>query len=702
MTPTVESRGYGVVPPAPRSRETTAPPPADTVLVDDLIWRKAAELEAVFESLADGLLVLDVDAKVVEANNAAAVMLGYRHKQELFGPIVGVLRERVRRADGSRLSQDEIGIQRAVLRGEVTRGEYAVQTPDGVQRWVEAVSSPIRDDQSHVLGVAIVAREVTERRRKQRHQELIVKVTDLLLSAVDVPSALGALADRCVESVADWCAVYQVEEHADVVRLVAMRQRDGRTDPELAALLAHRPPRLGEGFSALAIGAGRAALVTDLTDETIRRRFGLGVDAQIARRLRLRAVVSAPMKGPEGAVGILCLGWKDSRQPDEEDARLADELARRASMMLEQARGFKALEQALQSFELVLDSMGAGLMILGGDGRAILVNATVRNMLGLTGDLVGRALPDMLRRQQQRFEDARELDEVLTRIGERAVTSRGSVRLREPLPVDLEWLATPVQDERGTVLGQAVVWVDMTHLRAATLTNDDLAADLSETLRQPLQAVSTQAAQALRRARRITDDSSLTHSLEVILRSARQISTHVNDLVDAAHFDPSILSLELREADVQDVVQRALDQARAMTTVHRFRLDMPPAIPPPRWDADRVRQALLHVLSNAVKFWPEGGQIGVRVRPQLEGVVISVRDRGMGIPPADHDRVFERFVRLAADPERRKIRGNGLGLYLVRGVAEAHGGMVWVESSGAPGEGTTLHLLLPWLPGRAP
>jgi signal transduction histidine kinase len=177
---------------------------------------------------------------------------------------------------------------------------------------------------------------------------------------------------------------------------------------------------------------------------------------------------------------------------------------------------------------------------------------------------------------------------------------------------------------------------------------------------------------------------------------------HVNDLVDAARFDATTLQLDLTEVDVKTVVEQAIDQARAMTTTHRFRLDVPPAIPQPRWDPDRVRQALLHVFTNAIKYSPEGGHVAAKVRAQVEGVIISIRDRGLGIPPEEHERVFERFYRLAGDSARRRIRGNGLGLYLVRGVVEAHDGTIWLESSGVPGEGTTVNILLPWAPGDAP
>jgi signal transduction histidine kinase len=523
------------------------------------------------------------------------------------------------------------------------------------------------------------------------------------MAADDIGAAMGRLADRCVLDLADWCAVFQLDEGTDVLRLTAMRHRDGRLGAELATLLAYRSARTGEGFAGEVTRAGHSLLLPELSDETIRRHAGTGVEAQVARRLGLRSLIAAPLRGPNGSVGAICVGWTSTRhRPDEQDARLVDELARRTSMAIEQARCLRALDLALGRLELVLDAMAAGLLIFGGDGRAILVNATAREMIGMGGAGIGLTLPEILRPNEDRFADPLDLDDIIARVSESVSEVDGEFRLNAPRPIDLSWIMSPVRDDRDVVLGQVMIWLDVTDIRAAERLKDDLAADLSEALRLPLQTVSTHAVQALRRGRRANVDPTLVHGLEVILRNARQVSMHVNDLVDAARFDVSLLTLNLIEVDAHDVVQQAIDQARAMTTAHRFRLDVPPAMPPPHWDPDRVRQALLHVLSNAIKYWPEGGQVGVRVRAQVEGVIISVRDRGLGIPVSEQERVFERYFRLAGDPARRQIRGNGLGLYLVRGVVEAHGGTAWIESTGVPGEGTIVHLLLPWAPGATP
>ncbi|MGH2734540.1 MAG: sensor histidine kinase, partial [Actinomycetota bacterium] len=115
-------------------------------------------------------------------------------------------------------------------------------------------------------------------------------------------------------------------------------------------------------------------------------------------------------------------------------------------------------------------------------------------------------------------------------------------------------------------------------------------------------------------------------------------------------------------------------------------------------DPVRVRQIVTNLVGNAVKFSPQGSRIDVTVRRSGDGASITVRDRGPGIPAARRDELFRKFSRLGA-----KGGGTGLGLYLSRGIALAHGGNLTVETR--PGEGSAFTLILPGTPmgaGRAP
>ena len=109
-------------------------------------------------------------------------------------------------------------------------------------------------------------------------------------------------------------------------------------------------------------------------------------------------------------------------------------------------------------------------------------------------------------------------------------------------------------------------------------------------------------------------------------------------------------------------------------------------------DPKHIEQVLRNLVSNAVKYSPEGGTITVQGRGDQRQLLVSVSDQGMGIPLEDLERVFERFYRVDSEITQR-VRGVGLGLAVCRGMVEAHGGRIWVEST--LGEGSTFYFTLP-------
>ncbi|MFH1086651.1 MAG: ATP-binding protein [Chloroflexota bacterium] len=168
----------------------------------------------------------------------------------------------------------------------------------------------------------------------------------------------------------------------------------------------------------------------------------------------------------------------------------------------------------------------------------------------------------------------------------------------------------------------------------------------------------------------------------------------INDLRDLALADAGRLPLEMSPLDARALVERVTKafRPRAAEKQQTIALHLPPELPAVHGDAQRLEQILANLLSNAVRYTPEGGRITMRAAVDGGWLAVSVQDDGPGIAPADLERVFERFYRV--DPARaHREAGTGLGLAIARQLAEAHGGTLNVES--ALGQGSTFTLRLP-------
>jgi signal transduction histidine kinase len=157
--------------------------------------------------------------------------------------------------------------------------------------------------------------------------------------------------------------------------------------------------------------------------------------------------------------------------------------------------------------------------------------------------------------------------------------------------------------------------------------------------------------------------------------------------------------------DLVELAQEVVDQLSPRAPRHSLRTSFPPNFPLVQGDADKLRRALFNLVENAVKYSPSGGEVLVvgellRTGGGEQWVLVRVIDQGIGIPPGEEERIFERFHR--ADTRlSRTTAGVGLGLYITRSIVEAHGGRIWAESSGL-GRGSIFSLTLPVRTQSAP
>ena len=226
-------------------------------------------------------------------------------------------------------------------------------------------------------------------------------------------------------------------------------------------------------------------------------------------------------------------------------------------------------------------------------------------------------------------------------------------------------------------------------LRRLSALRADFVSLVSHELRTPMAAV-IGAARTLQQRWRELSAEQRESFLELIAGETGRLAELISDVLDTSRIEAGTFSFRFRDVDLAELVrdtvaaaQHGQDEVRLLANVQ--------ALPDIRGDADRLRQVLTNLIDNAIKYSPAGGEVEVRAYPENGRVRIDVRDHGPGIAKEDQKLIFEKFGRIAGPDASRP--GTGLGLFIARSIAEAHGGVLEVQS--APEHGATFTLELP-------
>jgi signal transduction histidine kinase len=235
-------------------------------------------------------------------------------------------------------------------------------------------------------------------------------------------------------------------------------------------------------------------------------------------------------------------------------------------------------------------------------------------------------------------------------------------------------------------------------LEAASRHKSEFLANMSHELRTPLNAIIGFSEVLTEKMFGDINDKQAEY-LQDILESGRHLLSLINDILDLSKIEAGRMELEPADFDLPNAIESALILVRERATRRGITLGntVDQRLGTICGDERKVKQVLLNVLSNALKFTPEGGRIDVGARLRDEMAEVSVSDTGIGIAPADQEAVFEEFRQVGA--AEKKAEGTGLGLALSRKFIELHGGKIWVQSE--LGRGSTFTFTLPVKPGPA-
>jgi PAS domain S-box-containing protein len=360
----------------------------------------------------------------------------------------------------------------------------------------------------------------------------------------------------------------------------------------------------------------------------------------------------------------------------------------------------RLLQYGGKKLNAALHSLPDGLLMLDPGGDVTFVSGKVEPLLGMSMDaLLGRPVDSWcgdpaLRNLLGRYSGA-------TRNTSQA--GQGGTHSVEFAPANVEGrqlsaTAQPLSGGQGTMsFGTLVVLRDVTREHLARQAGNDFVAHVSHELKSPLNVIGMYAEMLAD-----SDEESLrVESLNVIQDEIERMNTMVGNLLNVSKLEAGSLSPERNRVRLDDMLRDAHDQALARIEGKGLRmdLDLPRELDAVTIDKDLFRIALNNLLTNAIKYNREGGSVTLAARNDGHEIVISVRDTGIGIAPADRERIFEKFYRVSESGAPVARGGHGLGLYLAAQIVEMHHGRLVLDSE--PGVGSTFSIHLKSAPAPA-
>ncbi len=389
----------------------------------------------------------------------------------------------------------------------------------------------------------------------------------------------------------------------------------------------------------------------------------------------------------KNCIGVFHVFNKRSGQRfTEEDVTLLTALSRSAASVISSARLFIAVSDEKRALEQTLQGMLSGVLVVGRDGRVRLMNMAAKHIFGLPpGDGTGRPLKQVVRE-----EGIHELVEACLN-GDPEQSAEVSIYTPEERIYQVQ--TALLRGEDSDISGVVATFNDITELRSVERMKSEFVSTVSHELRTPLTSIKGF-------VRTLLDDTQGYYDRDMQMEFYRIIDTEcdrlvrlISDLLNLSRIESGrALDLVLSEVDLRELIRRVVESQRAYTSNHEFELLVPEDLEPITADRDKVDQVLTNLVSNAIKYSPEGGKITIEARDLGDRVFVSVSDQGIGIPEDQIGRLFTRFHRVDSRDSRRQY-GTGIGLYLVKHLVEAHKGEVGVRSK--LGEGSTFTFTLP-------
>ncbi|HEY9668243.1 MAG TPA: GAF domain-containing protein, partial [Coleofasciculaceae cyanobacterium] len=645
-----------------------------------------------------------------------------------------------------------------LLNQEVSGGT----TPLGLQRHWLVNYYPVCLSNGEVLGVGITAMDITELKRVEQAQYHLAEASRVLSSSLDYQTTLVSIARLTVPQLADWCTVHLVEDDGSVQPIVTAHVNPAKVvwAEEINRKYSFDPnaPR----GSAQVLRTGKSELYPNIPDHLLVEAAHDAEHLKILREVGFKSVMIVPLLARGRTLGTIAfIAAESGRCYDQADLELAEELARRAGLAVDNARLYQQAQQArhraeqaaertarLQKItaalsEALTPEQVAEIVVTQGietlEGRAGVVALLVENdtvlefveAYGYCEEILENWKRFPVSAQFPLAQSVRTGVPIFLESAEAIISNYPNMAELLPLTGNRAVVAIPLMVEGQVLGGLGIGFVEervfneedrgfaltLAHQCAQAIARARLYeaeqraradAEAANRIKDEFLAVLSHELRSplnpilgwtkLLRSRKL-DEKATERALETIERNAKVQTQLIEDLLDVSRILQGKLVLNVCPVNLATIIEAALETVRLAAQAKDIQIQtvLDADVGRVSGDPNRLQQVLWNLLSNAVKFTPTGGRVEVALEQVGTYAQIQVKDTGKGINPKFLPHVFEYF-RQENSTTTRQFGGLGLGLAIVRYLTELHGGSVFAESLGE-GLGATFTVRLPLIVG---
>lgn len=548
-----------------------------------------------------------------------------------------------------------------------------------------------------------VIERTAELAREQRNTETLLRILTEASSTLDLDRALNRTLALLNDAIgAEQGSILLVDEMTNTIHY---RAGYGYLTPVMTEGSRPTSFKVGEGLVGWVIQNRQSVCLPDVTQDPRWKSLPFSSESH-------RSVVAAPLLVGEEVIGAIMVFHRQVGYFSQEHVNLVQAIGAQVAVAINNAKLYQLIRDQAERLgamvraeqveasrqQAILEAVADGVLVTNPENRITFLNPSAERILRLRASkVVGQPL-----------------DQFVGLFGSAARTWMTTIRAWSEDPSSYqpgETYAEQIKLEDGRVvlvhlspviwrndfLGTVSIFRDITREVEVDRLKSEFVATVSHELRTPMTSIKGYVDLLLMGAAGALNENQI-HFLEVVRSNTDRLSVLVNDLLDISRIEAGRVTLTFQPVDLralaEDTVDELLRRSQEESKPMAIMLDAPPDLPPAHGDPERIRQIFANLTDNAYNYTPAGGEIEITIQVVNDMLQVAVRDNGIGIPPENLQRVFERFYR-GEDALVLATPGTGLGLSIVEQLVKMHHGEIWAESEGIPGRGSTFYFTLP-------